>query len=272
MVTYKSWLGKVVGAQFRELWKRFWNKYTEQGDGGYIGYATKKLVNFPFEALQDMLINVYNKFYWLTADLIHQMGCNIGDNSMSKIDQTLDTALSQIKTQVQKAKEYIHYELIKPIENKLKEIEPHVNDLIDRVEDAETTIKNAENRINEALTDVANLNKYVKDLSGRFNSLSTKVEDTFRNIDSKINKFNVEIGDFEASINNMKNTITDFQSRIGTMDTLISDFESRLAKAKETLTTHTDNIQELFDRIKELEGKIVEKPTVLEWIKEMLPA
>jgi len=218
MVSYKTWLGRVVGQAFREAHKRTWNKYSTEGDGGYIGYATKKFINFPFEALQSMLISVYNKFYWITADLINQMGCNIGDQAMSKIDETLKTAKDYAMSKVNEARAYIQTNLVKPLEDKIKLLEPKVNDVIERIKTAETKIKGALGQIDQALSDVKKLDAEVDSVVVKVNATIVKMNDAIKNFDAKL----------------------------GT-------FEGRIADANNLLDQHTNKLTELFDRVRRLE-------------------
>jgi len=237
MVSYKTWLGRVVGQAFREAHKRTWNKYSTEGDGGYIGYATKKLINFPFEALQSMLIKMYNKFYWITADLINQMGCNIGDHAMGQIDNALEKAYAEIKTKVAEAQKYIEDNMIKPLQAKIKELEPYVDDLLDRVKSAETTIAKAKNQIDEALSDVSNLKTNVASLNQNVNNVKAKVDQT----------------------------ISDFQNRM-------KKLEIRIGDANYSIEQHGLNIKDLYDRVKTLEAKTTEQKDSLEWLRKLIPA
>ena len=237
MVTYTSWLGGIVGKNFREMWKRFWNKYQTEGDGGYIGYATKKLINFPFEALQDMLIGMYNKFYWLTADFINQIGCNIGDSAMGKIDDALDEAKAKIEAKIAEAKTYIQDNFITPLEKKLEELKPLVDAINSKITEAENTLNKMKAKLNDAMTQVSNITAKVKNLNINVNTIKAQVDETIRSFNAKIGKLEIRIGDANTSI-----------------------------------TEHTDSIKDLYDRVKDLEGKTpADKQTIMDWIKEMLP-
>lgn len=216
-ITYKSWLGRVVGKAFRETWKRFWNKDTRDNDGGIIGSATRKFIVFPFEGLEPVFIDIYNRFYWLTADLINQMGCNIGDSAMGKIDDSLKQAKDYAMAKVEETRKQIQDNLIAPIKRTIE------NDLKPRLKELGINIDTMETDVRNAMSEVGNM----KNTLSRFNN----------------------------DIENFKSKIGAFDSKLGDLSTRANNLDAQLKTLQQNVASNLEGIRALQARVAKLEGK-----------------
>ena len=188
---------------------------------------------WPLDGVDDIFINIFRHEYEREYQSQYDTGADQGNKINDAIFGWLDDLKDKAYAEVDRVKEHILTNFVDPLRDKINtELEPTVNNLLEKVRTAEATIRDAENRINEALTDVANLKNTTASLNTQVNDVRATVDETVRDFKSKMDKFDI-----------------------------------RLGQANNDLEKHTKNIQELFERIQKLEGQTREQTDLLSWLK-----
>lgn len=182
--------------------------------------------------IDNLFINMFQKHYNANYQKQYNRGADQGNKMNQQIMGWVDEAKEGLLATIDDTKRRIETELINPLRDKIRTLEPRINDAINRMQTVEGTVKDAENRINEALGDVRKLDAEV-------NNVVTKVN---------------------ATITKMNTAISNFDSKLGV-------FEGRLAEANNLLNEHTNKLNELFNRVRELEEErrqILKIPSIRE--------
>lgn len=101
------------------------------------------------------------------------------------------------------------------------------------------------------------------------------IDDATENLMAQINeaKRRIEtdlINPIKAKIREIEPIVDDITDRIKTAEATVGKVEDRIDDARRDLEKHTGDIRELFDRVKTLEGKMVEQGNLLDWFKSKL--
>jgi len=219
-------LGKVMGYLSELL---FWADI--EGKCRFIDAIVPEV--FIIGEIDNLFIQMFRNHYNANYQKQYNRGADQGNKFHQAIFGWIDEAKSNLLGIIDETRRKIERDLINPLKAKIKdEVEPIVNDLLNRVKTAESTIRDAENRINQALGDVSKLKDNVASLNRSVNTVKSDLEASVRNFQSKMNKLDI-----------------------------------RLNNANTDLTQHTKDIRELFEKVKELEGKVSDQGSSLDWFK-----
>jgi flagellar biosynthesis chaperone FliJ len=132
--------------------------------------------------------------------------------------------------------------------------QPQIDELENRIDDAEEILADHENRIDDAESDIQN---HENRLNSAENRLDT-AENTIENHAEKIENNAKKIAENTEKISNLENKIDDIESDIQNHETRLNSTENRLDTAENTLENHTTQIENNTDKITENSEKIAD--------------
>lgn len=165
--TCKHELGCVTADSFLIFWRSFRDAYKD---------GIKKTVRFPFEWLESPLCGIVDFFYEITWRGIFNMGIMIGDKSYDMIFGRAEEEIKKIEGLIDETKRKIERELINPLKAKIAPIERQVNDVVNRIKDAESRVSGFQDGLDGAFDRLKEHTDYIEGLETRANKLAYSMD------------------------------------------------------------------------------------------------
>jgi len=221
-----------LGHVVGEAFILFWRDFR---DGFKEGIRKHVPDTFPLNAVEGIMLGVVDVIYNLTWRVVVRLGILIGDQSHKLIFGKAEEAINKMKATLDA--------VINDAKTKLQSQLTKLQGIADGFRDQLADLETAKNKLTSGFND----------LDARFRGLRDQATRDIADLDSRVKdvkaKTDQAINEFQAKMDKLNLGLDDAEKR---------DFE------------HTGDIQELFDRVKNLEGTSKDQKDGLAWLKEKL--